>query len=343
MKNTESEIATTRRGYRLNTSIDGTLTGRGGDIIIIDDPLKPADALSDTKRERVNDWYYNTLLSRLDDKVSGAIILVMQRLHVNDLAGTLHDASDEWTLLKFPAIAEEDGTVQIGDLKYHFRNVGDLLHPVREPLKVLEEFQKLMGSDTFQAQFQQEPVSPRGNMIKRNWVRTYDVPPDRNRFYIQVIQSWDTAAKEGGENDWSVCTTWFVHDRRYYLIDVFRRRLSYPDLRAAAIELARRYNPTKILIEDTGVGMGLIPELNKLGLLAIAVRPEGNKLARMSIQSAKFEAGNVLLPSFAPWLPELEAELFSFPGVRHDDQIDSISQALANADDGYDHTYAGWQ
>ena len=102
-KNTETEVRTTRRGYRLATSIDGTLTGRGGDIIVIDDPLKPGDALSDSKRERVNDWYNNTLLSRLDDKQRGGVVLVMQRLHVDDLAGALLRASDEWTLLKLPA------------------------------------------------------------------------------------------------------------------------------------------------------------------------------------------------------------------------------------------------
>src|SRR5205807_8848116 len=115
VKNTEAEVLTTRNGFRLATSIEGTLTGRGGDIIIIDDPLKPADALSDPKRERVNDWYNNTLLSRLDDKRHGAIVLVMQRLHMYDLTGTLLDVSDEWTVLKFPAIAEEEEKVPIGE------------------------------------------------------------------------------------------------------------------------------------------------------------------------------------------------------------------------------------
>ena len=111
VKNTEFEVATTRNGYRLATSIDGTLTGRGGDIIIIDDPLKPTDALSDSKREWVNKWFFNTLVSRLDDKQTGAIVVVMQRLHMDDLAGTLLRSSDEWTLLNLPAIAEQEETI----------------------------------------------------------------------------------------------------------------------------------------------------------------------------------------------------------------------------------------
>ena len=138
LKNTELEVATTLRGFRLATSIDGTLTGRGGDIIVIDDPLKPIDALSDSKRERVNDWFNNTLLSRLDNMREGAIIIVMQRLHMDDLAGTLLRASDEWTLLCFPAIAEQDERIQIGQDSYHIRRAGDLLHAELVPKSALE-------------------------------------------------------------------------------------------------------------------------------------------------------------------------------------------------------------
>ena len=119
-KNTEFEVLTTRQGYRLATSVDGTLTGRGGDIVIIDDPLKPSDALSDSKRERVNDWFSNTLLSRLDDKQTGAIVIVMQRLHMDDLTGRLLRASNDWTLLSFPAIAEQDETIPIGPRRRPF-------------------------------------------------------------------------------------------------------------------------------------------------------------------------------------------------------------------------------
>jgi hypothetical protein len=134
IKSTEAEVMTTRLGYRLAVSVGGTLTGRGGDIAIIDDPIKPQDAYSDTKRAAANDWFATTLLSRLDDKRTGAIIVVMQRLHADDLTGKLLRGSDDWTVLSLPAIAEHDERIQIGGNSYHFRKAGDLLHPEREPL-----------------------------------------------------------------------------------------------------------------------------------------------------------------------------------------------------------------
>jgi predicted phage terminase large subunit-like protein len=329
LKNTELEVATTMNGFRLATSIDGTLTGRGGDIVIVDDPLKPIDALSDSRRERANNWFNNTLLSRLDDKREGAIVIVMQRLHPDDLTGVLLRALGDWSLLSLPAIAERDEKIQIGQDSYHVRRAGDLLHAEREPTSVLDSLRSQLGSDTFAAQYQQEPVPPGGAMIKRAWVRRYDQLPTFDSS-SQVIQSWDTASKEGGENDFSVCTTWLIQANKYYLIDVMRGRFDYPTLRARAAAHARTHRANRVLIEDTGVGTALIVELQNEGLPAIAVKPERDKLTRMSIQSAKFEGGQVFLPNQAPGLTDYERELFAFPNTRHDDQIDSTSQALAH-------------
>ena len=328
IKNTEFEVTTTQGGFRLATSIDGMLTGRGGDIIIVDDPLKPIDALSDSKRERVNDWFKNTLLSRLDDKQNGTIIIVMQRLHMEDLTGTSLRGHDKWTLLNFPAIAERREAIQIRADKYYTRRVGEVLHAEREPKCVLDSIRAQLGSDTFAAQYQQDPIPPGGLMIKRDWVRGYDQLPIRESS-SEVIQSWDTASKAGGERDWSVCTTWLIHDNKYYLMDVLRGQFIYPTLKARAISHADVHKPDKILIEDTGVGTALVAELGDAGLTAIGVKPEHDKKTRMSIQSAKFESGQVFFPNRAPWLADLETELFAFPNARHDDQVDSISQALA--------------
>jgi predicted phage terminase large subunit-like protein len=328
-KNTEAEVMTTRHGCRLATSVGGTLTGRGGEFVIIDDPIKPQDAYSDSKRESANDWFDNTLLSRLDDKRTGAIIVVMQRLHLDDLTGKLLRGSDDWTVLKLPAIAEQDEQIQIGEKGYHFRKAGDLLHSEREPMSVLNYMCAELGSDIYAAQYQQSPVPPGGNMIKRQWVLRYDNLPARTSS-THVLQSYDTASKGGGQNDWSVCTTWYVSEGRYYLADVSRGRFDYPTLKARAIAHAQLHRPTKILIEDTGVGTALVPELRDRGFTVIAVQVEQNKQTRMSVQSGKFESGRVFFPHRAPWLEDLEAELFAFPGSRHDDQVDSISQALAH-------------
>ena len=324
MKNTQTEVVTTLNGFRLAMSVDGALTGRGGDIIVIDDPIAALAALSQKSREHVQHWYFNTLLSRLDDKQNGAIVLVMQRLHEDDLAGVLLRSSDEWTVVSLPAIAEQDEQIPIGNGQIHVRRAGDVLHPEREPREVLESLRAQLGAETFAAQYQQQPVAPGGAMIRRSWVRRYDQLPKSGL----IIQSWDVANKQGEENDYSVCTTWLIHEHRYYLIDVLRGRFDFPTLRTKVSEHAKLHKASHILIEDAGFGTALIQELKTAHFSVIAVKPEYDKKIRMAIQSAKFENGQVFFPKEAPWLADLEAELFAFPSGRHDDQVDSISQAL---------------
>jgi predicted phage terminase large subunit-like protein len=178
-------------------------------------------------------------------------------------------------------------------------------------------------------------------MIKRVWIRRYDVLPDVGS-YRRIIQSWDTASKEGAQNDYSVCTTWLLHESRFYLIDVLRGRFNYPTLKEHVIAHAQVHTATQILIEDTGVGIALVQELSRSSLLWVTpIKAERDKLTRMSVQSGKFASGQVWFPNRAPWLAELETELFTFPQARHDDQVDSISQALANGNGGYDVTMRG--
>ena len=208
-KNSETEIELTARGFRLATSVGGTLTGRGGDIIVIDDPLKPDDAMSETKRSAANQWFTNTLLSRLDDKRTGAIVVVMQRVHIDDLTGFLLDQSDEWEVLSLPAIAETDADIPLSASRFHHRNAGEALCPEREPLDVLASMKLQIGSDAFSAQYQQMPAPPGGAMVKRHWVKRYSEPPPASE-RLFTLQSWDTASKGGPDNDWSVCTTWIV-------------------------------------------------------------------------------------------------------------------------------------
>lgn len=327
-KNNENEVELTVRGFRLATSIGGTLTGRGGDIIIVDDPLKPDDAHSETKRNGANLWFNNTLLSRLDDKRTGAIVVVMQRVHMDDLTGFLTEQSDEWELLNLPAIAEHEQVVPCWNGRPYHRKAGEVLSPEREPLHVLEALKMQIGSDAFFAQYQQMPVPPGGAMIKRDWIQRYrNQPPPTER--ILVMQSWDTANKGGPQNDWSVCTTWVLtKGRRWYLADVWRGRVDYPALKAKVEGLAKAWKARRVIVEDAGSGTMLVQELRSRVAGIIAVKPEGDKISRMAVASAKFEAGQVFLPEQAPWLADLEAELFAFPGSKYDDQCDSISQAL---------------
>ena len=327
-KDSEAEIELTARGFRLSTSTGGTLTGRGGDIIVIDDPLKPIDALSEAKRNAANEWLLNTVLSRHDDKRTGAIIIVMQRVHLDDLTGFALRHSDDWTVLSLPAIAESFETVDLSDVERHYRQPGEVLSPEHEPMDVLEELRRQLGSDVFSAQYQQSPVPPGGAMIKRHWPKRYlELPPASRGHFI--LQSWDTAAKGGPDNDWSVCTTWLLtNDCQWYLQDVWRGRVDYPALKAKVEELAAQWQASQIFVEESGTAIALVEELKFRVRGLTGIKPDKDKITRMSIASAIFEAGQVHLPERALWLPEFESELFSFPGSRYDDQVDSVSQAL---------------
>ncbi|WP_245269991.1 hypothetical protein [Nitrobacter hamburgensis] len=205
----DSNIYTSGQGFRKTSSVGGALTGLGGDLFIIDDPQKPVDAQSQPLRDQLNQWFSNTLVSRLDNKEKSAIIVVMQRVHLNDLTGYLTESSDRWTVLSLPAIAEVDERIQIGDSRYYERHAGEALHEKYESLATLEDLRREMGTEAFSAQDQQAPVPPGGAMIQRRWLRYYDVPPEGSSS-ARIIQSWDCAGKEGAQNSWSVCTTWLV-------------------------------------------------------------------------------------------------------------------------------------
>src|SRR5262245_33873157 len=199
-RETDREIVTSKRGKRIATSIDGTLTGLGGNLIIIDDPLKLGDAMSEAVRTRVIDWYRSTLLSRADDKTAARIVLVMQRVHQDDLAGYLHEQGG-FEVLNLPAIAQRNETYELGDGRTYRRQKGELLHPEQEPAHVLAELKREMGPIAFSAQYQQSPIPPGGTIIKRKWLTPYDQvdlqPGDR------IIMSWDIALSEAETGDYS--------------------------------------------------------------------------------------------------------------------------------------------
>src|SRR6266478_234908 len=258
----DGELTTTQSGFRKSTSVSGPLTGLGGNLFVIDDPQKPVEAQSEARRNGLNQWFSNTLRSRLDNKETGAIIIVMQRVHMDDLSGFLSSSSDAWEVLSLPAIADVDETIPIGNGQFHHRQAGEALHPALESIDTLRKQQQEMGPDVFAAQYQQSPVPPGGAMIKRAWLRYYDELPERID-YSKVIQSWDTAAKDGAQNDWSVCTTWLVMKEHFYLLDLTRDRYEYPLLRDTAVALAKRFSPDEILIEDASTGIALAQELKQ--------------------------------------------------------------------------------
>ncbi len=325
-----AELLTTRGGYRMASSVGGVLTGRGADVILIDDPLKPADAMSRSRRAAANDWFDSTLYSRLNDKAKGRIVIVMQRLHEDDLAGHVLGQGG-WEIVSFPAVAEDEelhvAETPFGPREFR-RREGEALAPEREPLATLDRIRATIGEMNFASQYQQRPGPAGGGMIKAAWLQRFRLADPLA--FDRIVQSWDTANKPSELSDYSVCTTWGVKGPRFYLLNVLRKKLSYPELRRAVIEQDRLFRPQAIVIEDRASGTQLIQDLIDDGLSHVArFSPDGDKIMRLHAQSAVIENGFVFLPEEAPWLADYLAELTTFPAGRHDDQVDSTAQALA--------------
>jgi len=330
-KQAVQEFVTNRQGFRMATSVGGVLTGRGADIIVIDDPLKPDEALSDSRRQSANEWYDNTLYSRLNSKERGCIILIMQRLHEDDLVGHVL-AQEKWEVLSFPAIADRDEEhvveTALGTRRF-VRREGELLHPQRESRDVLDGIRKTVGEYNFAGQYLQAPAPPGGGMVKEEWFKSYG-PTEKPQSFDRIVQSWDTANKASEVSDYSVCTTWGMKGKDIYLLDVLRRRMTYPDLKRTVLQQARLYSSKFILIEDSASGTQLIQELGRDGLSGLKARKaDRDKVIRLSTQTSLIESGFVYLPREAGWRADYLREITIFPNCKFDDQVDSTSQALA--------------
>ncbi|MGA2103356.1 MAG: phage terminase large subunit [Candidatus Sulfotelmatobacter sp.] len=330
-KQSVQEFLTTQNGFRLATSVSGVLTGRGADFIIIDDPLKPDEALSESQRKGVNEWFDHTLYSRLNDKQKGFIIIIMQRLHQDDLVGHVLE-QEPWEHLSLPAIAEVDET-HIIQSRYHrrvvHRKAGEALHPERESLATLQNMRRTLGEYNFAGQYQQSPSPLGGGLVKAKWFRSY-VPGEEPSSFDLMIQSWDTANKCTELSDFSVCTTWGKKKRRLYLLHVLRERLEYPQLKRTVQRQADLFHASTILVEDKASGTQLIQDLIQDGMYGLTpYEPAGmDKIMRLNSVTSTIANGFVYLPTEAPWLERYLQELTSFPACKHDDQTDSTSQAL---------------
>jgi predicted phage terminase large subunit-like protein len=324
-RDTDREITTTKRGKRIATSIDGTLTGIGGNLIIIDDPIKPRDAMSESVRARVIEWYRSTLLSRGDDKKAMRIVVVMQRVHDNDLVGYLIEQGG-FDVLNLPAIAQRTETFELGGGRTYTREKGELLHPEHEPAEVLAKLKREMGV-AFSAQYQQSPIPPGGRIIKRKWLTSYDAIQLQTGDHI--IMSWDIALSESETGDYSACVVLLRRREVFYIVEVIRGRLLFEPLKRKVMEVKERYGSgATLLIEESPISKGLIQSLREQSINVTTDKPDTDKRARLIAQSDLFAGGSVRLPRHAPWLEEFTAELLAFPG-RHDDQVDALTQGLA--------------
>ena len=325
--NRADEQITTAAGGRKMVSLGGALTGFGADWIIVDDLMKASDAASAVERQKVRDYYEKSLFSHLNNKAEGVIIAIQQRLHEDDLPGYLIETG-QFEHLNLAAIAQTDEVIKTGPRTNLRRAKGSPLWPVQEPLSVLEQIRREMGASAFSAQYLQDPTPPGGNRMRWEWFGSYEQAPDRSQI-LYVAQSWDTGMTAEPTSDFSVGTTWGFHNGHWYLLDLVRERLDFPDLKRRVHSRAEKHRVDLVPIEKAGSSFALLQQLRNERRWERAYRaytPKTDKLTRFEAQTARLETGRYLIPASAPWLDALRQEMLAFPNAKHDDQVDSVIQ-----------------
>lgn len=329
-QNQKSRYENDHRGCRLAFGIGSGITGEGGDMLIIDDPHDAKSAMfSEKERQNVLDKFDQELSTRLNDSEKSAIVIIMQRLHADDLAGhVLKTGKYEHLCLPMEFERARRCITKLG-VQDPRTTEGELLCPARFPSTWVIEQKQLLGTYGTSGQLQQIPVPTKGGIVKIDWFRAYRVIPSNDQ-WMDVIQFWDTAQKANEllNCPW-VCGTWIRTQTGYYLIDVFRKWMDYPTGKRMVKSLAKKHNPNAIVIEDKSTGSSLIQELKLEEIMPlIPFEPENDKITRLSIESPVIEAGNVWLPESAPWLPDFLNEISQFPLSATMDQADMLSMAL---------------
>lgn len=321
-------------GYKA-VGVGGSFTGTGCHILIIDDPHKDRkEADSQVMRDNVWEWYTDTAATRLAP--GGGIIVIMTRWHEDDLAGRLLKAAEaedehaeQWKVLSFPAIAEEDEVWE----ERVVRKAGEPLHPERYNLPALQRI-KARNYRTWLALYQQRPTAQEGNILKRDKWRFWKVLPE----FEYVVGSVDAAFKDSDGSDYVAVQVWGKVGSRLYLLDQVRDRMGFRATKQAILAMRRRWpDMLTVFIEEAANGAAIIDELTN-GEHAIPgivpVKPLGGKVARAQVTADYLEAGNLYLPDpkyveGADWVYEYIEESASFPRGANDDQVDATSQAVA--------------
>jgi predicted phage terminase large subunit-like protein len=332
-QNQKSEFGNTERGHMIATSVSGSATGRGGDFIVADDLQNPEMAESPAERETVNRFFDETLTTRLDDKRRGRIVVIQQRTHQADLTGHLLEQGG-WTQLCLPAEFERRTVIPMPRSgRQVVRLEGELLWLEREGRAELDAAKIRLGSYGYACQYLQNPIARGGNLFKEKWFGRYREIPK----FDALVQSWDCAFKTGRTNDYSACVTiGRVNPNRegptaapgFYLVDAWRGRVEFPELKRRAQSLYELWHPSVVLIEDTASGQSLLQELQRTMLPIKGLTPDPDKTARANAITPTIENGQFWLLEGAPWLQDYIEEMSGFPGVKHDDLVDATVQAL---------------
>ena len=310
---------TSAGGEYFAAGVGGAITGRGADLLIIDDPHSEQDAMSKVSLERAYEWYTSGPRQRLQP--GGKIILVMTRWSTKDLTGALvanqkEAKSDQWHVVEFPAIMDDEP-----------------VWPEYWKLDELEKVKAALPVTKWNAQWMQQPTSEEGAILKREWWQEYE-GEDIPQIY-HVIQSYDTAFLKKETADYSAITTWGVwypsedSGANLILLDAIKGRYEFPELRRVALEQYRYWNPETVFIEAKASGLPLTYELRKMDIPVMNYTPsKGNdKHARVNAVAPLFESGMIWAPK-QKFAEEVIEECASFPYGDHDDLVDSTTQAI---------------
>lgn len=303
----------------------GALTGAGAHVLCIDDALKDTqEADSLTIRENLWDWYCGVARTRLAP--GGGILVIQTRWHVDDLVGRLireqaNDKAEQWDVLQFQAIAENDEPQ---------RKAGEPLHVERFSLQELEAARASMAPRLWEALFQQRPTQPGGNIVKDDWIKTYNVDELSLSECDEVIQVWDLrfGKSQAKTSSYVVGQVWARKGANAFLVDQLRGRWDYAESREMVRVLSARYPEALAkLVENKANGPALESDLQDEIPGLILVDPRGDKIQRLERVIPLFRAGNVHVPR-TPWLNDYKRELTAFPDGENDDQVDCTSMAL---------------
>ncbi len=322
-----SRFGLTAGGNFFAVGAQGTLTGRGGDLIICDDLIQNDEAAYSPRiKQGLWSWYQATLRTRCEP--DARIVSIGTRWAVDDFIGRLlQDSNESWRLISLPAVAEPGLLGKLlGRRDAIGRLPGEPLWSERFDLNALNQTRATVGPVVWASQYQQRPVALGGNVFKRDWFQTYTTAPET---ITQTIFSLDCAYKTGQSADYSVITVISATKNGYYVRLVSSDRWEFPTLRQQVLALAQVWKPNVVLIEDTASGQSLLQTLKvETRLPIIGIKPKGDKLARANAVTAIVESGRVFLPAQAVWLDGFLDEMCGFPNAPHDDIVDSMTQAL---------------
>ncbi len=333
-EDTKSKARWRVKGYgggMVATGIGGPLTGKGGDLIIVDDPIKSyKEALSPVYRENIKQWYRSTLRTRLQP--GGSIIILMTRWHEDDLCGWLLNTaeeeglpSDDWEVVNLKAIAEptESEPDPLG------RTEGEALWPEMYDTPELNKLKGAVGTYWWDAEFQGKPRPEGGGIIREGWFNYFNPDDFEDLKLTRYVQFWDTALKEKQVNDRSACITFAEGPKGYYVLDLWVGRPAFPELTEQAKTQYAKWAPDSVEVEDKASGISLIQQLRRDTKIPIhAVKAVDDKVSRAHSVTGILEAGRVWLPERAPWLSTFISEVTGFPTAAHDDITDAFVYGL---------------